>query len=82
MKVTVRSWFDSEDFRGRLQINWMSRTLDFLDWESEDANLWRDFKDCYSIWKLIKEANELWLKWEVIEIEVITDDDVFWDNYE
>ncbi len=82
MKLTVLRWFDQEDYRARLMIKWLSKTISFLDWESEDANLWRDFKDCYAIARLIKEANELWLKWESIEIEEIKDDDIFSDQWE
>ena len=77
MKITIKTWLDEEDFRARLKIIWLSKDLDFFDWESEDNSLWRNFSDCYSIWKLIKEANELWLKWEIIEIEEVEDDNVF-----
>ena len=82
MKVTFRNWYDEEDFRNRIRITWMSKTLNFLDWEHEDNNLSRNFSGCYSISSLIKEANELWLNGEVIEIEEIEDNDIFWEWYE
>ena len=78
--IKVVSWFD-DDWRCRLLIKWMWKKLNFLDWESEDANLWRDFNDCYSISSMIKEANKLWLEWKEIQIENIEDNDLFSDNY-
>lgn len=77
MKVTIKNWMDEEDLRARLRVIWLSKELDFFDWEPEDNNLLRNFSDCFSIWKLLKEANELWLNWKVIEIEEVEDNNVF-----
>ncbi len=81
IKVTTVSWYESDDMRVRLVVKWLSRKLEFLDWEHEDNNLSRNFSDCYSITSLLKEIYELGLKWEKIEFEDIEDNDIFSDNY-
>lgn len=81
-KIIIVFWFDDEDYRQRLLIKWSLWTLSFLDWESEDNNLSRNFSDCLKIKNLIEKANNLWLEWNKIEIVEIQDDNIFSDNYE
>ena len=50
--------------------------MSFLDGESEDATLWRDYSDCYKIADFIKKAYELGKSWEELEIEKIEENDI------
>jgi len=81
--ITIKmvSWCDEEDFMSRVLIKWLSKELDFLDWEAEDNNLWRNFSDCFSVFNLLKEAYELWKSWVDVQFEEIEDNDIFSDNY-
>jgi hypothetical protein len=49
--------------------------MSFCDGEPEDANLNRDFNDCYKIIKLMKEAYEAGKNGEDFKIETIEIDD-------
>ena len=56
-------------------------TLDFKDGESEDNSLVRNFNDCFAIKALIKEANELGLRGEAIEMEEIQEEDRWAESF-
>ena len=50
--------------------------MKFLDGESEDATLWRDYRDCYKIADAIKKAYELGKSWGDLDIEEIEENDI------
>lgn len=75
-KLTVVSWYDDTEDRARLLIKFDWNKMSFLDGESEDATLWRDYRDCYKIADAIKKAYELGKSWEELEIEKIEENDI------
>lgn len=64
MIVTSTFTFDPEDWICSFKIDWLSQALRFNDWEPEDNNISRNFNDVMQITTLLKEANELGLRWE------------------
>lgn len=64
MGVTSTFIFDPEDWLCSFEITWLSESLNFNDWEPEDNNIMRNFNDVMKITALLKEANELGLRWE------------------
>ena len=70
-----------DDGYWRLKISLGTLTLDFKDGESEDNSLGRNFNDCFAIKALIKEANELGLRGEAIEMEEIQEEDRWAESF-
>lgn len=75
-KLTVVSWYDDTEDRARLLIKFDWNKMSFLDGESEDATLWRDYRDCYKIADAIKKAYELGKSWGDLDIEEIEENDI------
>lgn len=75
MKIIETQWeFDKDERRYMIEIKmtddiWNNDTISFYDWEPEDANLWRDFSDCYRILWLLEKAYYAWKRWEEMIIE-------------
>lgn len=61
MKIKVTTWSDemvsNNDYRGSLEIEVNGEKMfNFQDGEPEDANLGRDFNDCFNIVRAMKLA--------------------------
>jgi len=80
MNLKVVTGLDDDGY-WRLKITLGELTLDFQDGEGGDNGLWKNFKDCYTIKKLIKEANELGLRGEAIEMEEIQEEDRWAESF-
>ena len=67
-KVTETTSYDNEDYRVFLsiEVDWLKQ-ISFRDWESEDANISRDFNDVHAIYPLLKRFYELWRSWTEVE---------------
>lgn len=81
MKITQEtssdSLLESMDFRNYLSIKIDGKpAARFLDGEPEDANLSRDFNDCYSIVNLMKMAFDAGKAGETFEVEKVEVDDL------
>ena len=81
MKVTVKSFTNAEierrDYRDVLEIGIDGlRCFSVFDGEPEDANLSRDFCDCFSIPELMKKAYQAGLNGEPFEIEILRVDEI------
>ena len=64
-KKAVSKW----KYRNSLEIRIDGKkAVKFLDGEAEDANLSRDFRDCYKIPELIRKAHEAGARGEVLSV--------------
>jgi len=64
-KKAVSKW----KYRNSLEIRIDGKkAVKFLDGEAEDANLSRDFRDCYKIPELIRKAHEAGARGEVLKV--------------
>ena len=64
-KEAVSKW----KYRNSLEIRIDGKkAVMFLDGEAEDANLRRDFNDCYKIPELIRKAHEAGARGEVLSV--------------
>uniref|UniRef100_A0A6M3KYB0 Uncharacterized protein n=1 Tax=viral metagenome TaxID=1070528 RepID=A0A6M3KYB0_9ZZZZ len=80
MKVTVKSLTDEEferrDYRDALEIYIDGKVrFSVYDGEPEDANLSRDFNDCWNISELMKTAFLAGKNGEEFEIEILRVDE-------
>jgi len=71
LKITTGSeeFQETYDYQNFLKIEFANVKFEFLDGEPEDANLSRDFNDCYSIEDAIMKAYALGKANEPIKIE-------------
>jgi len=70
MKIVERSSYDDRDCRAALVIEVDGEDeVSFIEGESEDASLNRDYSDCHSIVDLMKRAYEAGKAGEELVIE-------------
>lgn len=81
MKIVTKTFsekgLENFDYRSYLAIEVDGKMeVEFLDGEPEDANLSRDFGDCYLIPSLMRKAYEAGKNGESFELEEIKIDDL------
>jgi len=75
-KLSSDKFLEANDYRSFYEINIDGKQVfSFFDGEPEDANLLRDFSDCYNIVDALKAAYEAGKNGEPFDIEKIELDD-------
>ncbi len=78
MIITQITSYDNEDYNSFLSIQIDGENaIKFRDWETEDANLSRDFNSAYDIYWVLQKVYQAWKDWLEVDFNQI---EVEWED--